>query len=71
MLLSDKNKEKLFYGLCEHFKNAPKWIVYRTVELAKTPGHAFDAMYDYNEKDLPVAWDFLNQKWKKQKIVIE
>ena len=70
MYKKDFGKEKLFYGLMNHFPMIPKWIIYRTVELASSPGKAFDALYDYKEKDLPVSWDFSEQKWKKNRVVM-
>lgn len=71
MYTVDETKKSLFDGLTKHFPNVPKWIVYRTVELASSPGKAFDAIYDYNNEFLPVAWDFGTEKWVEERLVLE
>jgi hypothetical protein len=60
----DKNKKKLYEGLVKHYPHVPPFIVLRTVELASTPGIAFDAIYDFKLKMMPVTWDFEKEKWK-------
>jgi hypothetical protein len=67
----DEAKKVLFDGLVKHYPQVPKWIIYRTVELASTPGKAFDAIYDFNLIYLPVVWDFSAEKWIKERVVIE
>jgi hypothetical protein len=71
MFKVDAKKEKLYHGLLKHYPDIPKWIVYRTVDLASTPGKAFDALYDFKEFILPVVWDFSKEKWVKEKVTID
>jgi hypothetical protein len=68
--VEDVKKKKLYDGLIDHFQTIPPWIVLRTVELASTPGKAFDALYDFKLKMLPIEWDFEFEKWKKTNIEI-
>ncbi len=70
MYSQDTEKKKLYDGLCEHFPQISPWIVLRTVELASTPGKAFDALYDFKGSLLPTVWDFKEERWKKFKIEI-
>lgn len=70
MLKQDVEKRKLFEGLCKYFSKIPIFVVFRTVELASTPGVAFDALYDFREKIMPVMWDFKTERWKKETIEI-
>jgi len=69
MLEVDEEKKKLYEGLSKHYENVPKWIVYRTVEMALSASAAFDALYDLKNTQLPVTWDLDEQKWVKQKVV--
>lgn len=69
-MYKDEEKTKLYLGLCKHFSSIPKFIVLRTVELASTSGKAFDALYDFKMKNLPVCWSFEKEKWVTKKIEI-
>lgn len=71
MLEVDEEKKKLYEGLVKHYEHLPKCIIYRTVEMASTPSAAFDALYDFKYDMLPVTWDFHEQKWEKQKVVLD
>ena len=71
MYAVDENKKNLFEGLLKHYPSVPKWVVYRTVELASSPGKAFDAIYDFNIKCLPISWDFSKEKWVEERLVLE
>ena len=68
--VEDEKKRKLYDGLINYYPSVPPWIVLRTVELASTPGKAFDALYVFKIKMLPVEWDFDHEKWKKTNIEI-
>lgn len=70
MYKEDETKEKLYRGLVEHYPDVPRWILCRTVELARTPGTAFDAIYEFKISNMPVSWDFEAQRWKKEKVVL-
>jgi hypothetical protein len=71
MYATDESKKNLFEGLAKHFPDVPRWIVYRTVELASTPGKAFDAIYDLKLEILPIVWNFNKEKWVKERLVLE
>jgi hypothetical protein len=71
MYTVDQDKQKLFHGLVQHYPAVPKWIIYRTVELASSPGIAFDAVYDFNVDNLPVIWDFIKEKWVRERLVVD
>jgi len=70
MFKQDVEKKRLFDGLCKHFPYIPIFLILRTVELASSPGVAFDALYDYKDKILPAIWDFKLERWKKEIIEI-
>jgi hypothetical protein len=70
ILLEDTAKKNLYEGLLKHFPEIPSCIVLRTVELASTPGVAFDALYDFKLKLLPVRWNFNEERWHKTKLEI-
>lgn len=71
MYHKDEDKQKLYDGLLKHYPDVPRWLLQRTVELASTPGTAFDAIYDFKVSTMPVAWDFESERWKKQKVVLD
>lgn len=64
----DGKKRKLYEGLVKYYPDVPPWIILRTVELASTPGIAFDALYDFKLKMLPVVWDFDRERWKSHNL---
>ena len=69
-LKRDYKKMSMYDGLKKHFPDIPKEIVFRTIELASTSVVAFDALYDFKSKNLPVVWDFEKQRWVKHKLMV-
>lgn len=65
-LALDNKKIELYHGFVKNYPEIPRWIVFRTLELASTPGKAFDALCDLKMTDLPVSWDFQTETWQKE-----
>lgn len=63
----DEMKQRLYEGFIKNYPTIPKWIIFRTVELASTPGKAFDALYDFKITNLPICWDFHKETWVREK----
>lgn len=66
-ILFDHKKKNLYDGFVKNYPDIPKWIIYRTLELASTPGKAFDALCDFDLSILPASWDFQTECWKPEK----
>jgi len=61
-LIIDEELKNLYEGFTKKYGNIPKQIIFCTLQFAKSPGSAFDALEDFSH-EYPCTWDHEQQKW--------